>query len=422
MIKRFKQHIESQFNGLKQTSVLLAISGDVDFEMAHCNFKLRGSESDADAVFVEKLAEALQVKLHLQNFNTEAYAKDQKVSIQMAARELRYHWFEELCKKNGLAYIATAHHAKDDLETFLINLSRGSGIDGLTGITAHNEQLIRPLLPFSREEILAYAEANEIKWREDSSNASDKYLRNHLRHHAIPAIIEAAPQFLNQFQKSQKHLKEVALLLEDYTAMLFSQIVNQSFKGYELNIQKLKQTPNTKAVLYQLLKDFEFTAWDDIYDLLDAESGKYVFTKNHRLIKDREVLLLTEHKKTHKVVLWNEQEASLVLDNLKIKKETVDQFSKTTATEAIFDSDQLEFPLKLRKWEEGDWFYPFGLKGKKKLSKFFKDLKYSTLDKESVWLLCNDQDIIWVVGARTDDRYKVTPNTSQFLKITAYYD
>ncbi|MEC8884974.1 MAG: tRNA lysidine(34) synthetase TilS, partial [Bacteroidota bacterium] len=168
MIKRFKQHIESPFNGLKQTLVLLAISGgldsvvlayllkacDVDFEMAHCNFKLRGSESDADAVFVEKLAEALQVKLHLQNFNTEAYAKDQKVSIQMAARELRYHWFEELCQTFGLAYIATAHHAKDDLETFLINLSRGSGIDGLTGITAHNEQLIRPLLPFSREEIL----------------------------------------------------------------------------------------------------------------------------------------------------------------------------------------------------------------------------------------------------------------------------
>ena len=436
MIKRFKQHIESQFNGLKQTSVLLAISGgldsvvlayllkacDVDFEMAHCNFKLRGSESDADAVFVEKLAEALQVKLYLQSFNTEAYAKDQKVSIQMAARELRYHWFEELCQKNGLAYIATAHHAKDDLETFLINLSRGSGIDGLTGITAHNEQLIRPLLPFSREEILAYAEANEIRWREDSSNASDKYLRNHLRHHAIPAIEEAAPQFLNQFQKSQQHLKEVALLLEDYTAMLFSQIVNQSFKGYELNIQKLKQTPNTKAVLYQLLKDFEFTAWDDIYDLLDAEPGKYVSAKNHRLIKDREVLLLTEHKKTHEVVLWNEQDASLVLDNLKIKKEAVDQFSKTTATEAIFDKDQLDFPLKLRKWEEGDWFYPFGLKGKKKLSKFFKDLKYSTLDKESVWLLCNDQDIIWVVGARTDDRYKVTPNTSQFLKITAYYD
>ena len=204
--------------------------------------------------------------------------------------------------------------------------------------------------------------------------------------------------------------------------MLFSQIVNQSFKGYELNIQKLKQTPNTKAVLYQLLKDFEFTAWDDIYDLLDAEPGKYVSAKNHRLIKDREVLLLTEHKKTHEVVLWNEEDANLVLDNLKIKKEAVDQFSKTTATEAIFDKDQLDFPLKLRKWEEGDWFYPFGLKGKKKLSKFFKDLKYSTLDKESVWLLCNDQDIIWVVGARTDDRYKVTPNTSQFLKITAYYD
>ena len=436
MIKTFKLHIESHFKKLLDARVLLAVSGGldsvvlahlfseckIDFEIAHCNFNLRGSESDADAVFVEKLAEKLHVKFHVQNFDTEAYAHDQKVSIQMAARELRYHWFEELCQLHQLPFLATAHHAKDDLETFLINLSRGSGINGLTGINAESDRLVRPLLPFSREEILAYAEANKLAWREDSSNASDKYLRNHLRHHAIPALEEAAPQFLTQFQKSQQHLKETALLLEDYTALLFSQIVTQSFKGYQFNIQKLKETPNTKAVLYQLLKDFEFTAWDDIYDLLDAQPGKYVATAKHRLIKDRDFLLLTEHQAETEEVLWYVDIEKIDLNGLTLTKENVEKWDHLTKTEAIFDAEQLNFPLKLRKWEEGDWFYPFGLKGKKKLSKFFKDLKFSTIDKESVWLLCNDQDIIWVVGVRTDDRYKVTPNTSQFLKFTAHYD
>ncbi|WP_128763087.1 tRNA lysidine(34) synthetase TilS [Leeuwenhoekiella aestuarii] len=437
MITAFKEHLESQFFKLKNKRVLLAVSGgldsvvlahlfsknDWDFEIAHCNFSLRGKESDADAVFVEQLAANLNVKFHIQKFDTEAFAKAEKVSTQMAARELRYTWFEEVCIENQLSYVVTAHHAKDDLETFLINLSRGSGIEGFTGMEAKGDFIIRPLLPFSREEIAKYAQEHNIKWREDSSNSADKYLRNHLRHHAIPALEEAAPQFLTQFKKSQQHLQESANLLEDYTALLFSKIVTQSFKGYDLNIAQLKATPNTKAVLYQLLKNFDFTAWDDIYELLDAQPGKYVASKSYRLIKDRDVLILIKNtERENSVYKFESAQHELQLPDLKLKKESVHDFKRPNTNEAYFDLNLLEFPLMIRKWEEGDTFYPFGMKGKKKLSKFFKDLKYSTIQKEAVWLLCSQEDIIWVIGERTDDRYKINSTTSNLVKFTAEYD
>lgn len=437
MITAFKEHLETHFFQLKNEPVLLAVSGGLDsivlaylfsetqwnFEIGHCNFSLRGKESDADAVFVEELAAKLNVKFHLQKFDTNAFAKAKKVSTQMAARELRYNWFEEVCKENQLNYVVTAHHAKDDLETFLINISRGSGIEGLSGMESQGDFVLRPLLPFSREEIAKYAQENNIKWREDSSNNSDKYLRNHLRHHAIPALEEAAPQFLAQFKKSQQHLQESANLLEDYTALLFSKIVTQSFKGYDLNITQLKATPNTKAVLYQLLKDFDFTAWDDIYELLDAQPGKYVISKNYRLIKDREVLILTENTKEEDAVYrFESTQHELNLPDLKLEKESVQDFKRPNTNEAYFDLNQLEFPLIIRKWKEGDAFFPFGMKGKKKLSKFFKDLKYSTIQKEAVWLLCSKNDIIWVIGERTDDRYKINSTTPNLVKFTAEYD
>ncbi|MFD2828106.1 tRNA lysidine(34) synthetase TilS [Leeuwenhoekiella polynyae] len=437
MITAFKEHLETHFFQLKNKRVLLAVSGgidsvvlahlfsksDWDFEIAHCNFSLRGKESDADAVFVEQLAANLNVRFHIQKFDTEAFAKAEKVSTQMAARELRYTWFEEVCKESQLNYVVTAHHAKDDLETFLINLSRGSGIEGLTGMDAQGDFVVRPLLPFSREEIAKYAQDHNIKWREDSSNNSDKYLRNHLRHHAIPALEEAAPQFLSQFKKSMQHLQESANLLEDYTALLFSKIVTQSFKGYDLHITQLKATPNTKAVLYQLLKNFDFTAWDDIYELLDSQPGKYVASKNYRLIKDRDVLILTKNtERENSVYKFESAQHELQLPDLKLKKESVPDFKRPNSSEAYFDLNLLEFPLLIRKWEEGDTFYPFGMKGKKKLSKLFKDLKYSTIQKEAVWLLCSQEDIIWVIGERTDDRYKINSTTSNLVKFTAEYD
>ncbi|MFI8378244.1 tRNA lysidine(34) synthetase TilS [Leeuwenhoekiella sp. NPDC079379] len=437
MFHAFLKHITAQFPFLRAHPVLLAVSGgidsvvlahllkraDLDFEIAHCNFSLRGSESDTDAVFVSDLAQKLEVKIHVQKFNTKAFATAHKVSTQMAARELRYAWFSELCNQFNLTYTLTAHHAQDDLETFLINIKRASGIEGLIGMTEAGEHILRPLLPFSREEILAYAKENNILWREDSSNETDNYLRNHFRHHAIPALSQAAPDFLIQFKKTQKHLQEAAYLLEDYTAFLFSKIVTESFKGYNLSLQELRKVPNTKAVLYQLLKDFGFTAWDDIYDLLEAQPGKQVLSENYRLIKDRDVLMLSEHKADLKdTYSIKALDSEIKLPGLKLLKESISSLGSIKKNEAVFDNANLKYPLYMRKWEEGDFFYPYGMRGKKKLSKYFKDLKYSILDKEAAWVLCSGSDIIWIVGERTDNRYKINSQATKLVKITAVYD
>ena len=438
MKKAFTTLIDSTFSFLKDKPVLVAVSGGLDstvlahlcqeagldFAIAHCNFKLRGSESDADAIFVSEMASGFSKEVFVQAFDTEAYASSQKISIQMAARELRYAWFEELCVQHNFEYILTAHHAQDDLETFLINLGRGTGIDGLTGIPETNQRVVRPLLNFSREQIKTYAEEQGISWREDSSNASDKYLRNHLRHQAIPALTDANTNFLNGFQNTVSHLRDVQDLLEDYTTLLYSKIVTESFKGYDLNIDELKRIPNTKAVLYQLLKGFGFTAWDDIYDLLDAQPGKQVISGEYRLLKDRNVLILTEHKQeeTQQYLLKADQDKA-VLPGMTLKVEKPEKFEDCSLNEAIFDADLLEFPLCVRRWQEGDAFYPFGMRGKKKkLSKLFKDLKYSTVQKEAVWVVCSGIEIIWVVNVRSDDRFKVTPATTRFIKLIAHYD
>ncbi len=436
MIEQFKNHLQDRFPFLKNSKSLIAISGgidsvvlarlmselDYDFALIHCNFNLRGEESDGDEEFVIAIGNELGVEVFTQRFNTKGFAKEEGISIQMAARELRYMWFEELRQTLKYDYILTGHHAQDDLETFFINLSRGSGLDGLTGIPEQNERVLRPLIPFSRRQIKKYVDQNKLEWREDSSNISDKYLRNHIRHHVVPAMEEAAPNFLSQFSKSRSFLQESSQLIEDYTALLYSKIVTESFQGYQLNIQSLKDVPHTKAVLYQLLKDFEFTAWEDIYNLLDAQAGKWVSSGSYRLIKDRGVLLLTvEKEQSLKQYRIAEFDVQIIIENLEINIDTVQEMGVSKKEEAVFDKDMLKYPLTLRKWQEGDYFYPFGMNGKKKVSKFFKDEKFSALDKSAIWLLCSGEDIIWVIGHRTDNRYKVKSDSQNLLKFTATY-
>ena len=436
MIEQFKNHLQERFPFLKTSKSLVAISGgidsvvlarlmaelDYDFALIHCNFNLRGEESDGDEEFVISIGEELGAEVFTQRFDTKGFAKEEGISIQMAARELRYIWFEELRQTLKYDYILTGHHAQDDLETFFINLSRGSGLDGLTGIPEQNEYILRPLIPFSRRQIKSYVDQKNIEWREDSSNISDKYLRNHIRHHVVPALEKAAPNFLQQFSKSRSFLQESSQLIEDYTALLYSKIVTESFQGYQLNIQALKDVPHTKAVLYQLLKDFEFTAWEDIYDLLDAQAGKWVSSGSYRLIKDRGVLLLTVEKELNlKQYRIAEFDAQIIIENLEITIANTKEIDLSKKGEAVFDKDMLKYPLTIRKWQEGDYFYPFGMHGKKKLSKFFKDEKFSALDKSAIWLLCSGDDIIWVVGHRTDNRYKVKSDSQNLLKFKASY-
>jgi len=338
----------------------------------------------------------------------------------MAARTLRYYWFEELKTQLGFNHILTAHHADDDFETFLINLSRGTGLDGLLGIPAVNEAIVRPLLPFTRDEIEAFAKQHKLQWREDSSNSSTKYLRNKLRHEVIPILKGINPKLLQNFKKTQQYLKDAKSIINDKVDEVAQAIVSKtSNNDLAFNIHEIQQLNNPKTYLYELLNGYGFTQWEDILELLSAQSGKQVFSNTHRLIKDRAYLILTQiaNLPDESIKITNAQ--SLVLTpfgQLSISK--VSRVDEVKNNRAYFDFESLTFPLILRKWEQGDYFYPLGMNGKKKVSKYFKDEKFSLLDKENTWLLCSGKDIVWVVGYRTDDRFKVVKNTKTILKIS----
>ena len=435
MINTFKNHIDSKLPFLKKSKLLIAISGGLDstvltylcyqaklnIALAHCNFNLRGSESDGDEDFVLQLAEDLDLEVFIESFETESYAKEHKLSTQMAARELRYNWFEELSKQLGFDYVLTAHHADDVLETFLINLSRGTGIEGLSGIPEVNNNVVRPLLGFSRTEIENHANANNLKWREDSSNASIKYLRNKLRHDVIPQLKAINPEFLNNFQNTLKHLKDTTDIVEESV----NTVLQRAIKSIDDNqisyyVSEFQKVNNPKAFLYEIFKDYGFTEWNDILNLLGAQSGKQLFSSTHRLLKDRDCLILSEIAiKQSENILEITSENKQVETNLgSLVFEEVDTVESQGRNCIYVDKDLLKFPLNVRSWQEGDYFYPFGMQGKKKLSKFFKDEKLSLLDKEKCLLLCSENEVVWIINYRADNRFKVTEQTKTILKIT----
>ncbi|MCV9926227.1 tRNA lysidine(34) synthetase TilS [Flavobacterium sp. LS1R49] len=432
MLQKFKNHIIRTFPFLEKKKLLLATSGgldsmvmvhlfgqlDYDFAIVHCNFQLRGLESFGDQDFVSAAADSLKRPFFITQFDTEAFAKDYKLSTQVAARELRYNWFYELLETKGYDYILTAHHADDNLETFIINLSRGTGLEGLIGIPEQNDMLIRPLLPFSREEIKQYAQDNAIEWREDSSNASNKYLRNKIRHDLVPVLKEINPNFLAAFQKTQEFLQEAQIMVEDASIMVYQQVAKEIGDEIHFDLNQLKRLTNYKSYLYQWLKEYEFSAWDDIYELVESQSGKQIFSSEYRLIKDRITLILSpipEVQQEEFYIEINDQEVNFPLKMAICKVTDI----SIPSNKAIFvDADKIKFPLLLRKWNEGDVFLPFGMNGKsKKVSKLFKDEKLSLIDKENTWILCSDNQIVWVVGIRQDERFKIENTTENILKI-----
>ncbi len=438
MQNRFQTHIESEFPELLDKPFLIATSGGVDsvvlahlcfhlnlnFALAHCNFKLRGEESEGDARFVEQLAKSLNCKFFINEFQTENLAEEQKESIQMTARNLRYNWFRELVETTSYAYLLTAHHLNDSLETFIINLSRSTGIKGLTGIPSQNDYIRRPLLKFSKDEIIDFAKQYNIKWREDQSNETTKYVRNKIRHEVVPALMSLTPNFLNNFESSLQNLQDSELLLEDYTHLLFKTLVRKQEDRYDINIEKLKSFPNQKAILYQLLESFGFTAWDDVYHLLDAQTGKQVKSSTHLIVKDRDKLILSSlSTKIFEPIEIKELQSHIDLDDFKLKIKEVKKLGDFASGIAYVDKSKLEFPLQLRTVQDGDYFHPFGMKGKKKLSDFLKDEKISPHLKSSQLLLCNgNEEVIWVLNLRTDERYKVEPTTKTILKIEILND
>ena len=433
MLQKFKNHLLHNFQFLKDKKLLLATSGGIDsmvmlhlfqqlesqIAIAHCNFQLRGVESFEDQKFIQDYADANAVPVYITQFDTTAFAEDYKLSTQVAARELRYNWFYELLETEEYDYILTAHHADDNLETFLINLSRGTGLDGLTGIPEQNENVVRPLLAFSQQEIEDYAKLNNIQWREDSSNASDKYVRNKIRHHLVPMLKELNSNFISSFQKTQNYLQEAKDMVDDAAIMVYQQVATQEDENISFDLNKLKKLPNYKSYLYQWLNEFGFSAWNDIYDLVESQSGKYVLSSEYRLLKDRETLILSPVDfSVEKQEYFIDANQTVVNVPLNITFSPVADRTIVSNKTIFVDSNKLQYPLLLRRWNEGDQFQPFGMDGKsKKISKFFKDEKLSLLEKENTWLLCSNNRIVWIVGHRQDERFKIENTTKNILKI-----
>jgi len=440
-------HINAKFSFLQDKNLLIAISGGIDsvvlthllhklhfkISLAHCNFSLRGKESNEDEEFVKALGEKLQIQTYTIKFETEAYAEEKGISTQMAARDLRYGWFQKIAEENNIDYIITGHQKDDVLETFLINFTRGTGLDGLTGIPEIQGNIVRPFMIFTRNQILVYAAKKKIEWREDRTNSSIRYVRNKIRHKVVPVLIELNPNLLETFHNTLENLKGSQQIVKDRIQNVKEKITKIHNNEVHFSILELKKLSNPKIYLFEILKEYGFTEWNDVADLLDCQSGKQVFSKTHRLLKDREVLILSDLLQQENLdnfeISENTSEINvpiaLKLETVTIPFDTKNHQNKVLE-ELIFDDknsisidfDKIEFPLILRKWQKGDFFFPIGMNGKKKVGKFFKDEKCSLIDKENAWLLCSKNDIIWVVGKRMDDRFKVTKSTSKILKIS----
>lgn len=433
MLSRLKEHLHKNLPFISEKKLLLAVSGGIDsmvlvdvfkqlgydIAIAHCNFGLRCEESNGDEHFVRNLASKDAIPVFVNHFDTKRYAAENKISIQIAARELRYNWFAEIMQQHGYDYLLTAHHADDSAETFLINFTRGTGIEGLLGIPQQNGTIIRPLLPFTREEIETYAKENNVLWREDSSNVSDKYLRNKLRHHVLPLLKELNPSFSQSFAQTIENLRQAQALATDAAVLVYEKVVTSGNGREFINILKLLAYENYKAYLYQWLGKYGFTAWDDIYDLVHAQPGKFVLSGTHRLLKDRELLILEPLKADSDSIFEIKSINEKTTQPIELRLDLVGNMEPNPERNIIFvDNELIKFPLFVRRWQEGDYFCPLGMNGlSKKVSKFFKDEKMSLSDKENAWLLCTENEIIWVMGRRADDRFKVTTQTTQILKI-----
>lgn len=431
MLDKFQNNISENLPFLPESKLLLAVSGGLDsmvllhlcqamkldISVAHCNFQLRGEESNNDEKFVTSYCEKNNIPLFVTHFDTEIYAKEQKQSIQVVARNLRYDFFHSVLINNEYDYILTAHHLNDSLETFLINFTRGTGLEGLTGIPQQNEKVVRTLLPFSRVEIEEYAVRNGIQWREDSSNQTEKYQRNKFRHSVVPILQEQNINLLQSFQNTLEYLNQAQSMVEDASHLVYSKIVTEE-ETIKISLTKLLAFPNYKAYLHQWLAPFGFTAWDDIYNLVSAQSGKQVLSENYILLKDRTYLILFPKKnEEHSDYYWIKKDQKEVKFPLKLSLCNVDYISNEIPNAIFVDEEKLQFPLQIRKWKEGDVLFPFGMNGSKKLSKYFKDEKFSLFDKTNTWLLCSNNQIVWVIGKRQDNRYKITEHTTRILQI-----
>lgn len=456
LLQRYQQFIKKENLLSPKDKLIIAVSGGVDsvvlcelckqagyeFSIAHCNFQLRGEESERDEKFVRSLGEKYKVEVKVKKFETEKYAKEKRMSIQEAARILRYEWFEELTTHHSslITHLLTAHHANDNAETVLMNFCRGTGLHGLTGIPVSYGNIKRPLLIFRKDELVQFAKENKLDFVEDSSNLSVKYTRNLFRHEIIPAISKVYPQVNENLNDNINRFKEIEKLYRLAVNDIKKKLVKEKGTEWHIPIKQLTGY-NNRALIFDIIADFGFNEKqiDEVIKLAESDSGKYIDSPafNYRIIKHRHWFIISPINSADSgMIIIEEKDKTVFFEEGKIdieKLQTINyskgvlsdkpprtgSFGQTSNSIASLDAKEISYPLILRKWKTGDYFYPLGMKKKKKLSRFFIDQKLSKTEKEKAWVIEMDKKIIWVVGKRIDERFKVTDNTKEILKITS---
>ncbi len=391
----------------------------IECVVAHCNFHLRGEESNRDAFFVEELCKKYNLKYERIDFDTEAHAEINGISIEMAARELRYNWFEQIRLIHLADKIAVAHHRDDSVETILLNLIRGTGIKGLTGIPPMNGHIIRPLLSVSREEIIEYLKDRKLPYVDDSTNNEDLYTRNKIRLNIIPLIETINPSAKECILRTAENLSQVNNIYQLY----IEKIKGEIFKDNRIDINLLIRYAEPEAILFEILSPYGFNpaTIKQIFESIISQPGKIFYADSYSLLRDRTHFILKKRENLTIDSFTIQQEDAIITYPIHLKIETIplsnDFIIENDRNTLYVDISKISYPLILRRWEKGDWFIPFGMNGKKKVSDYFSDNKFSLYDKQSSWLLCSGKDILWIVGQRTDNRFKITDDTKEILKI-----
>jgi len=471
-LQRFVEYIKNENLFQEKDHLLLAVSGGIDsvvlcelcrlasfdFEIAHCNFQLRGAESERDESFVRSLSDINSTRVFIKRFETEKYAAEKKISIQVAARELRYEWFEELLKEvsgnryrvssnnyeknttNSLSHrtsdivhrtlLLTAHHANDNIETLMMNFFKGTGIRGLQGILPKQGKIIRPLLFAKKREIVSFANENNLSFVEDSSNLSDKYTRNYFRNQLIPSIQKVFPEVEENLLHNIERFKDAEMLYQQAVDLHKKKLLE--FKDNEIHIPVLKllKAQPLKTIIHEIIKEYSFTAHqtDEVIHILKSGSGRYISSATHKIIKDRKWIIISPRNTSEASnILIDEHDSKIIFENGQLEIIKIEKGESSLSTEssiATIDAKDIIYPLLLRKWKQGDYFYPLGMQnkasgrpGKKKLSRFFIDQKISIADKEKIWVIESNKKIAWIVGRRIDDRFKITAVTKDIVII-----
>jgi tRNA(Ile)-lysidine synthase len=435
MVEEFRKYIRDNKLVKGSDRILLAVSGGIDSMVmanlflatrsktgiVHCNFQLRGMESDEDEEFVKQFALINNIPFFSQRFDTAGFAAEKGVSIQMAARELRYRWFEEIRHKNGYSSISVAHNLNDNVETFLINLTRGTGIAGLTGMKPRHKNIIRPLLFASRKAINEYSQYNNISFREDKSNAETKYTRNKIRHVIISQFKTINPSFDTTITETAERLSEINEIVAGYLSEIRKKVTVQRDNEIVFKINALQNLEPVNTLLFELFRPYGLSKGqlDDLQKLFKSRTGSQLITTGYRVIKNRRelIVLKNEEKPENQFILSGLQDFRKFSDCISARIKELDSgfIIPASSNIACLDADKIFFPMVIRRWKHGDSFYPLGMKQKKKLSDYFVDNKYSILDKENCLILESEGKIAWVINDRIDNRYKITSSTKKAL-------